>query len=275
MLEKAPASGLRVSCLDSLSKICLFLSSPQWPASFTFRSFLLPPVACESQVPPIEGVGGTAWSPISKAKICLSDGAAGLYGLRPAPAMPGEQEFYPGNVFQGSEEGSAAPGSFPTHHDEVHLNCLGVMLRIDSRNALPSGQRGRSTVPAKHFFSEILRLPGTGIAKMRPEPLCWPILGLCWPICCLCLGAMFAHLEVMLGLCWPILAPCWTMLRARLDRRVPAEVIWGYVVFMTSPSVPKFCLKTLSPVACEAPTPFLQRYFSEKAESCWGRAHPR
>ena len=35
-------------------------------------------MACESQVPPIEGVGGTAWSPISKAKICLSDGAAGL-----------------------------------------------------------------------------------------------------------------------------------------------------------------------------------------------------
>ena len=239
MLEKALASGLRVSCLDSLSKICLFLSSPQWPASFTFRSFLLPPVACESQVPPIEGVGGTAWSPISKAKICLSDGAAGLYGLRPAPAMPGEQKFYPGNVSQGSEEGSAAPGSFPTH--------------------------------PKLFFSEILRLPGTGIAKMRPDSLGWPILGLCWPICCLCWGPC----SPILRLCWPILAPCWTMLRARLDRRVPAEVIWGYVVFMTSPSVPKFCLKTLSPVACEAPTPFLQRYFSEKAESCWGRAHPR
>ena len=88
LLEKAPASGLRVSCLDSLSKICLFLSSPQWPASFTFRSFLLPPVACESQVPPIEGVGGTAWSPISKAKICLSDGAAGFKGCRPVPPTP-------------------------------------------------------------------------------------------------------------------------------------------------------------------------------------------
>ena len=88
LLEKAPASGLRVSCLDSLSKICLFLSSPQWPASFTFRSFLLPPVACESQVPPIEGVGGTAWSPISKAKICLSDGAAGFKGLTPNSRAP-------------------------------------------------------------------------------------------------------------------------------------------------------------------------------------------
>ena len=47
-----------------------------------------------------------------------------------------------------------------------------------------------------------------GLAKMRPEPLCWPILGLCWPICCLCwghvrpswgyVGAMLAHFGAML-----------------------------------------------------------------------------
>ena len=84
--------------------------------------------------------------------------------------MPGEQKFYPGNACQGSGRGIGSPGSFPTHH-EVHLNCFGVMLRIDSRNALPSGQRGCITVPAQHFFSEILRLPGTGIAKMRPDIL--------------------------------------------------------------------------------------------------------
>ena len=118
--------------------------------------------------------------------------------------MPGEQEFYPGNASQGLEEGSAAPGSFPTHH-EVHLNCFGVMLRIDSRNALPSGQRGRITVPAKHFFSETLRLPGMGIAKMRPEPLCWPILGLCWPICCLCWGPC----SPILRWCWGYVGPSW------------------------------------------------------------------
>ena len=45
-------------------------------------------MACESQVPPIEGVGGTAWSPISKAKICLSDGAAGFKGLTPNSRAP-------------------------------------------------------------------------------------------------------------------------------------------------------------------------------------------
>ena len=85
---------------------------------------------------------------------------------------------------------------------------------------------------------------------------------------------MFAHLGGMLRLCCHILASCWTMLWAMLDRRGPPEVILGYVVFMTSPSFPKFCLKKLSPVACEAATSFLQHHFSEKAESCWGRAHP-
>ena len=67
---------------------------------------------------------------------------------------------------------------------EAHLNRL---------NALPSGQRGRITVPAKHFFSETLLLPSTGIAKMPPERICWPVLGLCGPICGVYVGAMFAH----------------------------------------------------------------------------------
>ena len=80
--------------------------------------------------------------------------------------------------------------------------------RIDSRNALPSGQRGRITVPAKHFFSETLILPRTTIAKMPPERLCWPILGLCWPIWGVCwghvrpswgyVGAMLPHLGLLL-----------------------------------------------------------------------------
>ena len=128
-----------------------------------------------------EGSAAPGGFPVAEAKVQATTslplhGVAGLYGLRPAPAMPGEQKFYLGNASQGSEEGSAAPGSFPTHH-EVHLNCFGVMLRIDSRNALPSGQRGRITVPAKHFFSEILRLPGTGIAKMRPDSPSWDYVG--------------------------------------------------------------------------------------------------
>ena len=45
---KTLPSGLRVVCLNCLSKICLSSTSPQWPASFTFRAFSLPPVACES-----------------------------------------------------------------------------------------------------------------------------------------------------------------------------------------------------------------------------------
>ena len=68
-------------------------------------------------------------------------------------------------------------------------------------------------------------------------------------------GAMFAHLVAMLGPCWPPGGDFGAMLFSWL--------------------IPKFCLKTPSPVACEAPTPFLQHHFSEKAESCPGRAHPR
>ena len=63
LLEKVPASGLRDSCLYSLSQSLLFFSSPHWPASFKFQAFLLPPVACESQVPPKRGVGGRVGSP--------------------------------------------------------------------------------------------------------------------------------------------------------------------------------------------------------------------
>ena len=170
----APPSGLRVS---SFKRFC----SHQWPAS---RRYL-----------PNGGSAAGSGPPLSKARFSGATAQPDCMGFaqhRPCR----EPKFYPGNASQGSEEGSAAPGSFPTHH-EVHLNCFGVMLRIDSRNALPSGQRGRITVPAKHFFSEILRLPGTGIAKMRLDFLGWPILGL--------------FLKVMLGLCWPILAPCWTI----------------------------------------------------------------
>ena len=79
----------------------------------------------------------------------------------------GNKKFYPGNASQQSEEGSAAPGSFLTHH-EVHLNCFGVMLRIDSRNALPSGQRGRITVPAKHFFLRNFAAAWDGHCKNAP-----------------------------------------------------------------------------------------------------------
>ena len=78
---------------------------------------------------------------------------------------------------------------------------------------------------------------------MPPEPLCWPILGLCWPSA-VYVGGMFAHLGVMLGLCCHILARFWTMLWAMLDRRVPPEVIWSYVVFMTSLHSQNFAWKS-------------------------------
>ena len=107
--------------------------------------------------------------------------------------MPGqeiEQKFYCG--LRGSRKrfprvGRGAP--FWGHVEELTLETA-------------------SEVPAKHFFSETLLLPGTGIAKMPPERLCWPILGLCWPIWGPCwghvrpswgyVGAMLPHLGLLL-----------------------------------------------------------------------------
>ena len=177
-----------------------------------------------------------------------------LYGLRPAPAMPGqeiEQEFYRGSRKRFPRVGRGAP--FWGHIEELTLETLSPVA---------------NEVPAKHFFSETLLLPGTGIAKMPPERLCWPILGLLLGPC-----------SPILGLCWGYVATSWPPVGPCCGRcwavGYPPEVILGYVVFMTSPSFSEFCLKKLSPVACEAPAPFLQHHFSQKVESCLERAHPR
>ena len=82
---------------------------------------------------------------------------------------------------------------------------------------LPSGQRGGVTVPARHFFSETLRLPGTGIATMRPEPLCWPICCRCWGPCSPILGLCWGYVATS----WPPVGPCcgrcWTVRYPRGD----------------------------------------------------------
>ena len=101
---KSSPSGLRGSCLDSLSKICWFLSSPEWPASFTFRAFLPPPVACESQVPPLEGVGSSGLYPLSKARF--SSATAQPDSWRCAPIADHTAGFwvhkFPLGVIQGN-----------------------------------------------------------------------------------------------------------------------------------------------------------------------------
>ena len=84
-----------------------------------------------------------------------------------------------------------------------------------TRNALPHGQRGRITVPARHFFSGTLLLPGTGVA---------PWTGLCWwgyvGPSGVYVGATFAHLGAMLPV-GPCCGRCWTVW-------YPPEVILGY-----------------------------------------------
>ena len=109
-----------------------------------------------------------------------------------------------------------------------------------------------------HFGAMLgLCWPSCGLCMLEPGS---PILGLCW--------AMLAQLQSMLGLCWPIWGLCWGYVDS-------PEVILGLCCVHEFTFIPKICLKKLSPAACEAPIPFLQHHFSEKAESCLGRAHPR
>ena len=63
---------------------------------------------------------------------------------------------------------------------------------------------------------------------------------------------MLAHLGAMLALCWPIFALCWAILGAMLDLRVTTRGDFGLCCFHNVAFIPKFCLKKLSPVACES-----------------------
>ena len=98
----------------------------------------------------------------------------------------------------------------------------------------------------------------------------WAMLGPCWGYVELCwdhsvkigarlahVGAMWgygslngsilAHFEVLLGLCWPIWGLCWGQVR-------PSWAMLGLWLcyFHDVTFSPKFCLETLSPVACES-----------------------
>ena len=86
-------------------------------------------------------------------------------------------------------------------------------------------------------------------------------------------GAMLAQLRSMLGPGSPILGLCWGYFGScgGYVGAMFAQVILGLCCVHEFTFIPKFCLKKLSPVACEAPIPFVQRHVSEKVESCWGR----
>ena len=87
-----------------------------------------------------------------------------------------------GNAFRGSEEGY----HFGGYIEKLTLETLWSHY-----------------YPYEAFFSETLLLPSTGIAKMPPEHICWPILGLCWPIYGVYIGAIIAHLGVYIGAILP------------------------------------------------------------------------
>ena len=113
------------------------------------------------------------------------------------------------------------------------VKCIGLLLTGELEHPLHS----RGNLSAKMG-------PFEGGSHPR---LCWPILALCW------------------GYVEPSLALCWAILGAILDLRVPPRGDFGLCCFYDFTRIPKFCLKKLPPVACEAPGPFLQHHFSQKA----------
>ena len=121
---------------------------------------------------------------------------------------------------------------------------LGSCWRIDSSNALPNNQQGRSTIPAKHFFSKTLLLPGWELRKCPWTGLCWPTLGLCWGYVGpsgVYVGARFAHLGAMLGLCWPpggdfgAMSCSWVHLHSQilLEKALPSGLRGTHSIFAT------------------------------------------
>ena len=127
-------------------------------------------------------------------------GMAGLYGLRPAPAMPGEE------------------------------------------------------MDREGYRTRIVRFLAIFLWRFSCMKLFWRLFLRLF-------GRFLVHFEVLLGLCWGYVDP--------------PEVILEPCCFHEFIFIPKFCLKKLFPVACEAPTPFLHHHFSEKVEPCLERAHPR
>ena len=111
-----------------------------------------------------------------------------LYGLRPAPAMP---EFYSG--LRGEGRKRLPDPSFMRPIWTV----LGSCWRIDSRNALPSGQRGRITVPAKHFSPKLCSCLARALQKCPLNVYVGPSWGYVGP-----------SVGSMLGPCSPILGVC-------------------------------------------------------------------
>ena len=118
-----------------------------------------------------------------------------------------------------------------------------------------SGLRGALLGPRRLLFDQnrgsVGPCWGYVGAITRWAGLCWPILGLCWGYvgpAAVYVGARFAQLGAMLGLCWPSCSLCWGYVGPSGGyvgaMLTPRRWFWGYVVFMSSPSFPKFAWKS-------------------------------
>ena len=189
----------------------------------------------------------------------------------PTPCLQ-HQEFY--HILSTKRLPRVGRGGFPTHHESIWI-VLGSCWELILETLHPVASEVALLSLRSIFSPKPCGCLGRALQKCALNLYVGPSWGYVGPSGVYVGGHVRPSWGYVGASCCHILAPCWTMFWAMLDRRVLPEVIWGYVVFMTSLAFLKFCLKRLSPVACEAPTSFLQHYFFEKAESCWGRAHPR
>ena len=230
-------------------KICVWSTSPQWPVSVTFRAFSLPPVACKSVWGELRPSKGPCWLHV-----------AVIFFQKSVPPQHNDGFWSHLGPMLDASRGSFEPSCW----------------RIDSRNALPSGQQGRITIPAKHFFSKTSLLPGTGIANtpLNGSMLAYlgAMLGLCWPIWGLCWGHVhpsWSYLGTLLTLrrwFWAKLFSCLHLHSQILLEKAPASGLrgscldsWSKIpLFLSSPQWPAsftFWAFLLPPVACESQVP--------------------
>ena len=187
-----------------------------------------------------------------------------LYGLRPAPAMPGkngERRVENKNVIVACEvPGKRFPRvgrGFPTHHSWGPFELFwGHVEGLTLETLSPVASEVASLSLRSIFSPQLCSCLGRALHKCPLNVYVGPSG--------VYVGAMFAHLEVILGLCCHL----WTMLRAMLDRR-------ALCYFHDFTFLPKILLEKALPSGLRGTHSIFATLFLGKTESCLGRAHPR
>ena len=204
---------------------CLSSTSPQWPASFTFRAFSLAPVTPVACKP-------------SKGRVAAMLGSCSRhFSLKSVLARVSE----------------AILGPCWTHH-EAHLNRFGAMLKNCPQKRCPQRPARSHYYLCEAFFLQ--NLAPAGIATMPMLAHLGPMLGPRSPILGLCCPP-----EVILELCCLHEFTC--IPQFCLEKLSPGGLRGTHSIFATpllwkswilpGTGTPPMSAWRLSPVACEVP----------------------